>query len=145
MQDKIKTLIQGNGVCALATVWGVDPHCSLMSYVADEDGREIYLLTRKSTKKYRNLKENPSVSILIDSRDLDPAHRVDQPQALTVSGTVQRATDEGRKAEILRRLLARHPHLESLAAQPDAEVVVVKVKAFQLLDGITDAYYEAVD
>jgi hypothetical protein len=62
-----------------------------------------------------------------------------------VSGTVQRATDERRKAEILRRLLARHPHLERLAVQPDAEVVVVRVKAFQLLDGITDAYYESVD
>jgi len=116
-----------------------------MSYVADEEGREIYLLTRKNTKKYRNLKENPSVSLLIDSRDMDPAHRGDRPQALTVSGTVQRATDERRKAEILRRLLARHPHLERLAVQPDAEVVVVRVKAFQLLDGITDAYYESVD
>jgi hypothetical protein len=41
-------------------------------------------------------------------------------------------------------LLERHPDLETFFADPAAEIIVVKVKALQLLDGITDAHFEHV-
>lgn len=144
MQEKIKALIRGNDVCVLATVWGMEPHCSLMSYVTDDDCCEIYMVTRKNTKKYRNLKENPSVSLLIDSREVDQGNRA-RAKALTVTGVVQRTAEEGKKADILKRLLIHHPQLQDLANQPDAEVIMVKAKAFQLLDGVGNAYYETVE
>lgn len=144
MQEKIKALIQGNDVCVLATVWGVEPHCSLMSYITDDDCREIYMATQKSTKKYRNLKDNPSVSLLIDSREVDPMNRT-HAKALTITGVVQRTVEEDQKAHLLQRLLTRHPQLQDLANQPDIEVIVVKAKTFQLLDGVGDAYYETIE
>jgi nitroimidazol reductase NimA-like FMN-containing flavoprotein (pyridoxamine 5'-phosphate oxidase superfamily) len=142
MRQEIRDLIQANDVCVLATVSGCDPHCSLMSYAASDDCRELYMVTQASTKKYRNLKENPSVSLLVDSRQTGPRGRA---KALTVTGTFARVEDEGRKEEIRGRLLARHPHLKDFMDQPDAELMIVKVAALQLLDGLTDAYYETVD
>lgn len=142
MRQEIKDLIQANDVCVLATVSGRNPHCSLMSYAASDDCRELYMVTQASTKKYRNLKENPSVSLLVDSRQAAPRGRA---KALTVTGTFAGVKDEVRREELRRRLLARHPHLKDFMDQPDAELMVVKVAAFQLLDGLTDAYYETVD
>jgi nitroimidazol reductase NimA-like FMN-containing flavoprotein (pyridoxamine 5'-phosphate oxidase superfamily) len=145
MHKEIKALIQSSHVCVLATVSGGDPHCSLMSYAMDEDCREIYMVTQKSTKKYRNLKKNPSVSLLIDSREVDGSDQKFQAKALTVTGMFLSVADEGRKTEIRTRLLDRHPRLKDFIDHPEAEMIVVKVKAFQLLDGLTDAYFETVE
>jgi len=75
-------------------VAGATPHCYLMSYAAAEDGREIYMITHKNTKKYKNLEGNPGVSLLIDSQ---------------------------------------------------ARFILGRVKAFQLMEGLSDAYFEEVN
>ena len=145
MREDIRELILGNNTCVLASVSGREPHCSLMSYVASEDCREIYMVTLKDTKKYRNLLENPSVSLLIDSRERDRlvGHR-SRAKALTVTGAAVRALDERRKSAIRKQLLVFHPDLHLLIDQPDAEILVVGITAVQLLDGLTDAYFETV-
>jgi len=137
----IRNLIQENRICVMATVSEGQPHCSLMSYAVDADCREIYMATHKETKKYRNLAANPSVSLLIDSRE---AGSEGQTKALTVTGTIQGVIDEQRKAVIQDALLKRHPDLKEFFVDPASEIIVVRVKALQLLDGITDAYYESV-
>ena len=141
MRNDIKNLIQENRICVMATVSEGQPHCSLMSYAVDADCREIYMATHKDTKKYRNLAANPSVSLLIDSRETGGES---QTKALTVTGTFQGVIDEQRKALIQDALLKRHPDLKEFFADPASEIIVVRVQALQLLDGITDAYYEPV-
>jgi nitroimidazol reductase NimA-like FMN-containing flavoprotein (pyridoxamine 5'-phosphate oxidase superfamily) len=145
MHDKIRMLIAANDVCVLATVAGETPHCSLMSYAADADGNKFYMTTHKTTKKFRNMEDNPTVSLLIDSREVDQAERRPRAQALTVSGRYTRAGGEEEKREIRERLLARHPHLERFIDHPDTEFIIVRATAFQLLDGVMDAYYEQVE
>ena len=69
MRKDIQELLQANRTCVLATVSEGEPHCSLMSYATDDDCREIYMATHRDTKKYKNLTANPSVSLLIDTRE----------------------------------------------------------------------------
>jgi nitroimidazol reductase NimA-like FMN-containing flavoprotein (pyridoxamine 5'-phosphate oxidase superfamily) len=71
MLEAIKILIKSKDICVLSTVSGGDPHCSLMSYVTDDTCREFYMITLTKTKKYRNLKGNSAVSLLIDTREED--------------------------------------------------------------------------
>ena len=87
MRTDIRDLIQSNNVCVLATVSGGEPHCSLMTYATDTDSREIYMITQRETKKYRNLKGNPSVSLLIDTRQTDSKSRT---KALTITGLLSK-------------------------------------------------------
>jgi uncharacterized pyridoxamine 5'-phosphate oxidase family protein len=116
-----------------------------MSYAATEDGREIYMVTRKNTKKFKNMDENPEVSLLIDSRELDRGGKRHMAKALTVTGVYKKVKDEVQAEEIRRRLLDRHPHLKHFIGDPQARLIIVRVKAFQLLEGIDDAYFEEVD
>jgi nitroimidazol reductase NimA-like FMN-containing flavoprotein (pyridoxamine 5'-phosphate oxidase superfamily) len=145
MNQKISRLIRDNEVCVLATVSGAMPHCSLMSYAATEDGREIYMVTHKNTKKFKNMDENPGVSILIDSRESDRGEKRHTAKALTVTGIYEKVKDELQAEQIRRRLLDRHPHLKDFIGDPQARLIVVRVKAFQLLEGIDNAYFEEVD
>jgi nitroimidazol reductase NimA-like FMN-containing flavoprotein (pyridoxamine 5'-phosphate oxidase superfamily) len=141
MRKDIEKLITDNSVCVLATVSEGRPHCSFMSYATADDCREIYMVTQKATKKYSNLRQNPSVSLLIDSRKDDERSKT---RALTVTGFFQGVASTEQKTQIRQRLLLRHPDLKTFFEEDDAEIIVVKVSTVQLLDGLKDAYFEEV-
>jgi general stress protein 26 len=145
MLDKMKDIVKTNDLCVLATVSEGKPHCSLMSYISDEEGQEIYLISHKQTKKYSNLIENPTVSLLIDTREEEKGKRRVYVKALTVSGEFQTIKDPGKKDMIRAKFLKRHPHLTDFMKDPGTEIFSIKIKSFQLLDGIKDAFYEAID
>ncbi len=145
MLEKMKDIVKSNDLCVLATVSEGKPHCSLMSYISDEDGYEIYLISHKQTKKYANLMENPTVSLLIDTREKEKGQRRIYIKALTVSGEFQTIKDPKKKDFIRSKFLKIHPHLADFLNDPDAEIFSIKIKSFQLLDGVKDAFFEAIE
>jgi nitroimidazol reductase NimA-like FMN-containing flavoprotein (pyridoxamine 5'-phosphate oxidase superfamily) len=144
MLERMKALVREKDICVLATVSGGKPHCSLMAYATDDSCLEFYLVTYRNTVKYRNLNENPSVSLLIDTREEHRGAKRQQGKALTVSGTFEAIADVEKRKAVLARLLARHPHLKEFMSDPDAEPICIKVTSFLLLDGLTDAHFENV-
>ncbi|MGD8226245.1 MAG: pyridoxamine 5'-phosphate oxidase family protein [Desulfobacteraceae bacterium] len=145
MLEEMKALVKKKDICVLATSSADRPHCSLMAYVTDEDCREIYMVTHRRSRKYENLMKNPSVSLLIDTREEHLGSRRPDAKALTVSGTFGEIDDENKKTRIRSRLLDRHPHVKEFLNHPDAEILCIRVESFLLLDGLTDAYYETVE
>jgi general stress protein 26 len=143
MQEKIKALVRGKDICVLATVSeNGSPHCSLMAYVADAEYRNIYMVTHSSTLKYQNLKQNPNVGILIDSREFKPR---EQAQALTVSGVFQPIENTDERGRVETALLTRHPHLKDFIAHPDTALICIKVESYLLLEGLTESYFVHLD
>ena len=145
MIEKMKDIVKGNDLCVLATVSEGKPHCSLMSYISDEGGQEVYLISHKETKKYSNLMENPTVSLLIDTREEEKGKRRVYIKALTVSGEFQTIKDPGKRDIIRSKFLKRHPHLKDFLNDPGAEIFSIRIKSFQLLDGVKDAFFETID
>ena len=144
MIDKMKALVRQQDSCVLATVSGNKPHCSLMAYVAERDCRHIFMVTRKDTKKYRNLKENPCASLLIGTRDQHDREKRAKASALTVAGTFQSIDGKTEQKRVEGLLLSRHAFLETFIKNPDAQVFCIKVESFLLLEGLTDAYFETL-
>ena len=145
MLEKMKDFVRSQDMCVLATVKGNKPHCSLMAYVTDEECRTIYMITHKNTAKYRNLTANPSLSLLIDTRLMDRGEDRQRAKALTVNGVFERIEDSDKRFKILAKFLENHVHLREFAGHPDAEVLAVRIQSLQLLDGVTDAYYETLE
>jgi len=144
MLERIKSLVKEKDICVLATVSGDKPHCSLMAYVTDDDCREIYMVTRRESRKYENLMKNRSVSLLIDTREEHAGSRRPEAKALTVSGTFKNIDDKNKKIQVRSKLPDRHPHVREFLDHPDAEIVCIRVESFLLLNGLTDAHYETV-
>ena len=144
MLEKMKTIVKKENICVLATVSEVKPHCFLMSYVSAEEGHVIYMTAHTRTKQFANLMANPSVSLLIDTREEDRGSKRANVKALTVEGEFQKIDDLARKDLIRERLLRTHPHLIDFIHDPDAEIFSIRVKSFQLLDGVKNSYFEAV-
>jgi nitroimidazol reductase NimA-like FMN-containing flavoprotein (pyridoxamine 5'-phosphate oxidase superfamily) len=145
MLEKLKDIGLANDLCVLATVSDGKPHCSLMSYIPAEEGDEIYMISHRETKKYSNLMKNPTVSLLIDTREEEKGQRRIYIKALTVSGEFQTITNPEKKDLIRAKFTKRHPHLTDFLNDPASEIFSIKIKSFQLLDGVKDAFFEILN
>ena len=136
MRDDIKALIRERSHCVLATAADNQPYCSLMAYTASPECTRIRMATFRNTRKFRNLCENPWVSLLIDSRETEPG------QALTVEGAFQEITDETEKEQIRQWLLENHPGMKDFLDQPETAIISIQIHALVFLNGLTDVHRE---
>jgi nitroimidazol reductase NimA-like FMN-containing flavoprotein (pyridoxamine 5'-phosphate oxidase superfamily) len=142
LSDHIKFLVMGRHTCVLATVDGDQPYCSLMNYAVDEACRDFYMITLKHTKKYRNLLANPRVSLMVDTRDIEP---ISVSQALTVEGLFEPLKDDDRQKWVLDKFISINPSLHDFIVHPDAAILRIRACSFLLLQGLSDAHYMTVD
>jgi nitroimidazol reductase NimA-like FMN-containing flavoprotein (pyridoxamine 5'-phosphate oxidase superfamily) len=141
MLERMMALARQNDICVLATASDNKPHCSLMAYVTDEACREIIMVTHRNTQKFENLKKNPAVSILIDTRRETIRQNV---QALTIEGYFEATDDSEAKKSSAIRLLDAHPHLREFIGHPQAEIIRIRIQSFLLLDGLMQSHFEKV-
>ena len=139
--DTIKSILTEQDMCVLATVSQEKPHCSLMAFVTEEECREIYMATLKNTNKYRSLKQNPSVSLLVDTREKNRGNLRSKTKAVTVYGEFREIDDQERERRICKLLLERHPHLNVLLDDPDVTIFCIKVNSFLLLEGLKEPHF----
>lgn len=139
MREEIQSLLRSRRHCVLATAADNQPYCSLMLYTVNADCTRIFLCTRGNTRKYRNLEENPRVSLLIDSRDQP------RPRALTVEGAAETLAGDLEKQQARDALAAAHPELRTFLDSPDPALICIRVKSVVFLNGLTDAIREQVE
>lgn len=144
MLDRMKNMLRQNDLCALATCRDDKPHCSLMTYVTDEEGLTVYMITNKKTVKWENIAVNPRVSLMVDTRTRVPGMAGAGVMALTVEGTVIDRENQEENRRIIEDVVARRPQLGVFASDPDTVPLVVKVDSFLLLDGVLDSHYVKV-
>ncbi len=142
--DRMKSLVRTHDTCVLATVSEGRPHCSLMAYAVDDACRDIFMVTRRDTAKYRNLTTNPHVSLLIDTREEHTGDSRFKRKALTVTGGFCPIEDQEARRLARDSLIKSHSYMKDFVDHPDAEIFSVKASSFLLLDGLTDAHFEAV-
>jgi nitroimidazol reductase NimA-like FMN-containing flavoprotein (pyridoxamine 5'-phosphate oxidase superfamily) len=141
MLAEMKSLASQKNICVLATVAGRKPHCSLMAYVTDENCTELYMVTHKNTKKFKNLMENQFVSLLIDTRETSPRSKA---KALTVAGECTVIEGEKKRQKVRSKLLAIHPHLSEFINHSEAQILCVRIHSFLLLNGLQEAHFQSV-
>jgi uncharacterized protein YhbP (UPF0306 family) len=129
----IDDLICTEEFCVLCTADGSQPHSSLMHFFADHAAMKFYFLSRRTTKKNRNIHANPHVSILIDRRK--------KGVALSIEG-VYSPIRRGQTSEAIVRLyLLKHPELAELAADPDTELIRVEGRSATLSVGVDEDFH----
>jgi len=136
--EKMKNFVRKKNVCVLATVSDDKPYCSLMAYITDVACEEIYMVTHKNTTKFNNLQKNPSVSLLIDSRETQPRSNA---QALTIGGVFIPLIDDNKRQNIRDRMLESFPHMKNFLHHPESEIIRVKINSFLLMDGLTESHF----
>ncbi len=139
MTDKMKLLLRRKSSCVLATTDGDRPHCSLMAYITSEKADRLFLVTPRDTRKYRNIKQHPHVSLLIDTRGEQT--RINT-QALTLTGTCYALGDDEEIALVEAAFNRAHPHLHDLTSKGDVVFLCVAFDSFLFLNGPENAHHE---
>jgi hypothetical protein len=100
------------------------------------------MVTSRKSKKFHNLSENPSASLLIDTREEDSASQNPKTRALTIAGVYTQLADENKKSKIRSEMVSKHPAIRDLIKNPNAEILCIKIVSFLLLNGPTEAHFE---
>lgn len=128
----IDRLITTEDYCVLATAGGNTPHASLMSFFADHATMKFYFLSRRTTKKNKNLKKNPHVSLLIDKRN--------EYLALSIEGVYSPIKKKQTSEAIKKLYLMKNPHMKEFANHPDTELIRIVGRSAELAHGFTDIF-----
>lgn len=133
MQTDVRTIMLKSDLCVLCTCKNDIPDASLMLYICDDRCTKMYMLTLKETLKYENIVSNPHVSLLVDTRDNQPAGAA-YTQALTIRGEAAILKDKDAAARIVTRMAKRHDRLVNFAANEDVRVIEVSIKGILFLE-----------
>ena len=144
IREKIRTVIEEQSTCVLATASKNRPHCSLMAYATNSSCEEIYLMTLKDSRKYQNMCENPAVSLLIDTRQDTLKSDHAETMALTLSGRFDKIIRDTERERIRKELSRKHPGLKGFLEKQEGEPVKIIIESYLLLEGPEKAHFGAV-
>ena len=142
IQDTIRRVLERNRLAVLATQRDGQPHASIIAFTPLEGLRFLVFATYRDTLKYKSIREDRRVAILIEDRAGD-ARRSDRRPVITAVGEVIKTPAEDRQAHIATHL-ARHPDLERFLSSPDCEFVHVAVHSYQVVNDIDDVRWYAI-
>lgn len=111
----------------LATSDKGKPYTSLIAFALTPDRHTLIFATPKATSKYKNIKSEPAVSILLDNRSQD-AEDFHSAQAITLLGTAKEVRTAAQKAEYRQILVNRQPELAAFIEEPGTSLIAVTIR-----------------
>ena len=111
----------------LATSEEGKPYTSIIAFAITADRRTLIFATSSATRKYRNIINQPAVSILLDNRSQN-AYDIDNAQAVTLLGTAKNVRTNAKKAEYRLIFVNRHPQLANFIDDPETALIAVTIQ-----------------
>ncbi|UCF87085.1 MAG: pyridoxamine 5'-phosphate oxidase family protein [Nitrospiraceae bacterium] len=123
--DRLKLLNRKQRHAVLATTSKDMPYTSLIAYALTPD-MEIIFATPKNTQKYRNILNNSSIAILIDTRSNTDRGYLGA-EAITALGTAHPVRRGEKWKKLVQVFLKKHSQLAGFIDAPSTALILVKV------------------
>lgn len=124
-------MLESQKLAVLATNGQGQPYGSLVSFAATKDLKQILFATMRSTRKYANLKEEPRVAMVMDSRE-NTERDLREAIAVTVTGKAEE-TGPAEKEVYSTIYLEKHPYLKDFVKSPSCALLRVQVDTYYLV------------
>jgi nitroimidazol reductase NimA-like FMN-containing flavoprotein (pyridoxamine 5'-phosphate oxidase superfamily) len=127
-RQRLVDLFGSQKLASLSTQNGGQPYASLVAFHAANDGRHLYFVTPKTTRKFANLSADGRVALMINNSTNTDA---DFHEAISVTavGTADEITGS-EKQNVLSQYLSKHPYLEEFARAKTCALVGVRVASY---------------
>jgi general stress protein 26 len=139
----IEDALQTNQLAVLATVGDDQPHASLIAFTPFDGFRQLIFATYRNTRKFRNLAVNGKVAVLIEGKN-EGKSGIQNGFVITAYGSASEINFEDNDA-VLQAHLQKYPELLSFISEPDCALIRVKVENYQVVQGIENVVWLAVD
>jgi uncharacterized pyridoxamine 5'-phosphate oxidase family protein len=138
----ILKILQISRFAVLATVGDGQPHASFIAITPMENYRSLIFATYRNTQKYRNLKLNGKVALLVESGNYNNTNQQDS-FVLTAFGQVEEILTKDLEVNFIAHL-EWHPDLLSFMQKEDCTLVKIKVDTYQVVRGIDDVEWWSI-
>lgn len=120
----------------LATRAGDDLHTTLVAFTATQDLKTLFICTPRATRKYANLMQHPSVSLLVHNSS-NQTTDIRQSIAVTISGKAGEVSPD--RLEASRDIyLANQPHMSDFARAPNTAIIEITVNRYDIVTHFQD-------
>jgi general stress protein 26 len=104
------------------------PHNCLVAFAEENNLKCLLFATDRNTRKFRDVKVNPNVAILIDNRSNSESD-LSNAIAVTARGSAQEASIEEHK-QFAKLYLAKHPYLADFVSSPETALIKIIVNEY---------------
>jgi nitroimidazol reductase NimA-like FMN-containing flavoprotein (pyridoxamine 5'-phosphate oxidase superfamily) len=127
-RKRLFDLFDAQKLASLSTQKDGQPYASLVAFHAANDGKHLYFVTPKTTRKFANLSADGRVALMINNSTNTDA---DFHEAISVTavGTADEITGS-EKQNVLSQYLSKHPYLEEFARAKTCALVGVRVASY---------------
>jgi nitroimidazol reductase NimA-like FMN-containing flavoprotein (pyridoxamine 5'-phosphate oxidase superfamily) len=134
-EDRIREILlelfSSQKLGVLGTHQAGQPYGSLVAFAATPDLKNLFFATTRATRKFANLRSDPRVSMVLDSRSNRVAD-FRKAVAVTVLGRAKEVRGEERK-KLVKIYLVKHPHLKEFVSSPTCALVKIRVEVYYLV------------
>ena len=126
-EQLINKIVNTQYFAVLNSVGEGQPYSNLVSFAITDDLKSLVFITDRNTRKYRNIKGNNHLSLLVDNRTNQPSD-ITQAIAITVIGTAREEVTSRDRYQVI--FLARHPQLKQFVDNPNSALILVTVSEY---------------
>ena len=126
-EELLKEVISTQYIAVLNTIGEGLPYSNLVSFAVNDDLKSLVFVTDRNTRKYRNIKENNIISLLIDNRTNQPSD-ISKAIAITVIGNAREEVEQRNRLKAF--FLTRHPQLRQFVDNPNTALILVTVREY---------------
>ena len=130
--DELMDILNQQLVAVLSTSSNGISYSCLVSFVVTKGFQDVIFATKRERLKYRNMSENPNVSLLIDNRKNKPSD-ITEATSVTIVGSVEDIQTKDR-VRLIRHLVEKHPNLESFFEADDTAIMRLYPERMYVVD-----------
>ena len=138
IQEILSNLFTSQKLAVLGTHQGGQPYGSLVAFAASPDLKSLVFATTRATRKFANLRADPRVSVVLDSRSNRVAD-FRKAVAATALGRAREVRGRDRK-KFAGMFLAKHPHLREFVSSPTCALVRIRVEVYYLVSRFQNVF-----
>jgi heme iron utilization protein len=125
---KIDRLLKQQRLAVLGTYGKNETYQSLVAFTVHNKLKNILFVTERNTRKYRNIKENSKVAVLVDNR-LNKRSDFYKAVSITALG-VARQTNGVERKRLLKVHEARHPDIKAFLQNRECVLFKINVRTY---------------
>ncbi|UCE36940.1 MAG: pyridoxamine 5'-phosphate oxidase family protein [Thermoplasmata archaeon] len=133
--EDIRDLFKSQRFAVVATSNGGHPYTNIVSFSYSEDLKSILFVTKRNTRKFRNISSEPRTSVLVDNRKNSPS---DLAEACFVTILGKSKEVQLDKDEKIKKFLNLHPYMSDFTNEPDCAIIELVVDRFLFVRNFQD-------
>ncbi len=136
LKSTLSTLFAEHYFAVLATRACDHLHTTLVAFSTTEDLKSLFICTPRTTRKYTNLMQYPSVSLLVHNSS-NQTTDTRQSMAVTITGTATEvAPDRLKSARDI--YLTKQPHMSDFTMSSNTAIVEITVNRYDIVTHFQD-------